>query len=643
MRKLFACLFLLLTFAACRKDKKAVGAALSPRQSEILGEYRRMDAVSKLPVDSMQLFSDKVKKLSQGQPVEYRAMSGLIEGSVYMNKSQYELALKAFENTVKLLHGSKADTLRARAYTGIGNYYKNTGNYPKALEYLLSALKTYEGYKNPRGIAMTNGNIGQLYMQKNDMALAKEHLRKAMAVYSDRKAHHIYLNAAHTLANVYGANNEFDQALQIDNEAIRTCDSMKAPKLKVPFLDNKALCYMFTGKLDSAQHYFNECLKIDFMVGDQKQIADSYSNLGHLELMKRNYPEAERYVLKSMDMLRKINNQNNLVKCYDILGDIYTAWGKYDQAIATKDAYLDQYKKLMNEKKEAALAEFRIVHETEKKEKIIAQNRVELLEKQRDVHQRNNLIIVISLAALFIALTGLLIYRQQRLRNRQQAQEHELKTAIAQIETQNKLQEQRLAISRDLHDNIGAQLTFIISSVDNLRYAFDLKDTKLESKLNSINNFTKDTIIELRDTIWAMNNAEISIEDLRVRIYNFVEKAKDVKEGIDFQFHIDEELRQLRFTSVTGMNIYRSIQEAVNNAIKYAHASRIGIFMERENGALRIRIEDDGAGFAQETSQKGNGLHNMRKRIADIGGKFEIVSGEGKGTHISMLVPRETD
>ncbi|MCY7361581.1 MAG: histidine kinase, partial [Ignavibacteria bacterium] len=132
-----------------------------------------------------------------------------------------------------------------------------------------------------------------------------------------------------------------------------------------------------------------------------------------------------------------------------------------------------------------------------------------------------------------------------------------------------------LTISRDLHDNIGAQLTFIISSVDNIKYAFDLQNTKLDDKLQKISNFTKDTIVELRDTIWAMNNNAISFEDLRSRILNFIEKAKVAKENINFKFNIDEKLNKVELTSIVGMNIYRTIQEAVNNAIKYANPTEI--------------------------------------------------------------------
>ena len=72
-----------------------------------------------------------------------------------------------------------------------------------------------------------------------------------------------------------------------------------------------------------------------------------------------------------------------------------------------------------------------------------------------------------------------MFYNQQKLKNRQLQKENELKDALIKIETQNRLQEQRLRISRDLHDNIGAQLTFIISSIDYLKYGFEIKNEKL--------------------------------------------------------------------------------------------------------------------------------------------------------------------
>ena len=245
---------------------------------------------------------------------------------------------------------------------------------------------------------------------------------------------------------------------------------------------------------------------------------------------------------------------------------------------------------------------------------------------------------MLSLLTFFIALVGFLIYRQQKLKNRQQEQEHELQKAISKIETQNKLHEQRLSISRDLHDNIGAQLTFIISSIDNIKYAFNLNDTKLDNRLQSISTFTKETIIELRDTIWAMNTAVISLEDLMARIFNFIEKAKSAKENIRFNLSIEEKLSQLTLTSVTGMNIYRTIQEAVNNAIKYSHATDVDIIINSIESKLSVTVSDNGIGFDPTTTPKGNGLLNMEKRILGIGGIFKFDSAPTQGTRVEIVL-----
>jgi signal transduction histidine kinase len=247
------------------------------------------------------------------------------------------------------------------------------------------------------------------------------------------------------------------------------------------------------------------------------------------------------------------------------------------------------------------------------------------------------LLLGLSILTVLIGAFGFLIFRQQKLKNKQQAQEYDLNQAILKIENQNKLQDQRLSISRDLHDNIGSQLTFIISSVDNVKYGFDLQNDKLSSKLTNISSFAKDTIVELRDTIWAMNSSEITFQDLESRINNYIEKAKEAKENISFSFAIEEDLKSKKLTSVEGMNIYRTIQEAVNNAIKYANAEIISITVKHQENKINISVKDNGSGFDYETIEKGNGLNNMQKRIEEIGGAFALTS-TNEGTKIEIIL-----
>ncbi len=232
-----------------------------------------------------------------------------------------------------------------------------------------------------------------------------------------------------------------------------------------------------------------------------------------------------------------------------------------------------------------------------------------------------------------------MFYNQQKLKNRQLKKESELKTALAKIETQNRLQEQRLRISRDLHDNIGAQLTFIISSIDNLKYGLKGATLKTKEKLSSISAFTSQTIYELRDTIWAMNKESITFEDLQARIINFINQASAASKGIDFTFQVSETIStEHTFASVAGMNIYRIIQEAVNNALKYADAKNISVTISEEQNMFLITISDNGKGFSVTEIQQGNGLNNMKKRAQDLEGNIEFQSNVHKGTNVELMV-----
>jgi signal transduction histidine kinase len=168
--------------------------------------------------------------------------------------------------------------------------------------------------------------------------------------------------------------------------------------------------------------------------------------------------------------------------------------------------------------------------------------------------------------------------------------------------------------------------------------AFDITNDKLDKKLSSISNFTQATIIELRDTIWAMNNSEIGFEDLISRIYNFIENAKIATENIAFSFHIEEGLNHKKLTSVEGMNCYRTLQEAINNALKYANASQISIEINAVLSKTKIIIKDNGVGFNPETVAKGNGLKNMQKRMKSIDGNLEIHSNTTSGTTVILEI-----
>src|SRR5690606_6182211 len=185
-----------------------------------------------------------------------------------------------------------------------------------------------------------------------------------------------------------------------------------------------------------------------------------------------------------------------------------------------------------------------------------------------------------------------------------------------------------------LHDNIGSQLTFIISSIDNLKYLLGKEKPEISHRLEDISFFTRNTISELRDTIWAMNKERITVADLKIRINNFIENARLATQGIDFIFDADETDDEHSFSALEGINLYRVIQESINNSIKHASPTEISVKFEQSGKRFLIEISDNGTGMDENNLTYGNGLSNMHKRMAEIGGDFHITPQPGGGTLI---------
>ena len=551
-------------------------------------------------------------------------------GAAYFRKGDFESSkanyLKAFA-----IRKAKNDVAGiAKINSNLGNVCLNQQQYQQAMQYMLSALGYFEKTRDQNNINVTNGNLGFLFVELRNYPKAISYLKKAVFFGEKNKLHdrlcEFYLN----LGNAYRNNRDTINAQSCYSKSQYNCKLAGNKKALTILYQNMGVLQSAKDLHKSASLY-EQAHQINNTVNSDIDAVSIDISIARNLIKQGRYNETKKILLKGLKVFSINHSKDDELTSYQLLGTVYTYLKIPDSAVYFNEKYQALNETILTRAALKQTAELEAKYQTAKKEK-------QLLQKEAESKRKTNLLLAISTLAFFIALIGFLIYRQQKIKNRQQEQEFQLKSAIAQIETQNQLQQQRLSISRDLHDNIGAQLTFIISSVDNIKYAFDIGNAKLDNKLQSISSFTQSTIVELRDTIWAMNSDEITFEDLRARILNFIEKAKDAREEIDFRFSIDDSLNQVRLSSISGMNIYRTIQEAINNAIKYSEASEITINVGRKSDKIAVEIADNGIGFDTSTVEKGNGLVNMEKRITDIGGIFSLVSEYKKGTTISLLL-----
>ena len=183
---------------------------------------------------------------------------------------------------------------------------------------------------------------------------------------------------------------------------------------------------------------------------------------------------------------------------------------------------------------------------------------------------------------------------------------------------------ERERISRDLHDNIGAYASAISASVDDVIYQFNASD---HIALKRLKDSAREIIIQLRDSIWALNKESQTVIMLSDRIKNYIQKLQPNYPNIDFD--VDENIEQNQtIASITALHLLRIVQEAVHNAVKHSGCSSIRITIHSQSPIV-ISVKDNGRGMPGQP-QMGEGLKNMQSRAADIGWHLSLANrGEG--------------
>ncbi|MEQ9309643.1 MAG: two-component regulator propeller domain-containing protein [Balneolaceae bacterium] len=206
-----------------------------------------------------------------------------------------------------------------------------------------------------------------------------------------------------------------------------------------------------------------------------------------------------------------------------------------------------------------------------------------------------------------------------------------------ELQTQQKIQRERERISRELHDNVGSQITNLITGIEisNLHIKKNQQDKAL-SLLGNLDSDARSAMTDLRETIWLLDKEEVQFGIFLEHLKGFVKRQEHYFRGMKVVFNSDVDLGKI-LNPTQSLNLTRIIQEALNNARKYAQASLFTIsFVEKEQ-RIGITLTDNGIGMnIDERPKEGNGLRNMKERIEEVNGTIVIKTETGKGTSIRL-------
>lgn len=217
---------------------------------------------------------------------------------------------------------------------------------------------------------------------------------------------------------------------------------------------------------------------------------------------------------------------------------------------------------------------------------------------------------------------------QQSLNDERIKRQKELTNAT--IEGQEK---ERSEIGRELHDNINQLLTAIKLYLNAASANPSIKDEMIS---RSIENLSK-CIEEIRKLSSSLVPPSLDADSFTAVIKDLAEPIK-LATSINIKYNIDN-LHADALTDVQQVNVYRIIQEHLNNILKHAKAKNVNILMQYENNQITLSIKDDGEGLDVTARRKGIGFNNIQSRAELLNGKMNIISRPGKGCLLVVNFP----
>ncbi len=201
---------------------------------------------------------------------------------------------------------------------------------------------------------------------------------------------------------------------------------------------------------------------------------------------------------------------------------------------------------------------------------------------------------------------------------------------------------ERHRLARELHDSVSQALfsmTLHARAAQRHLSAGDLPaDHPVAAELDQLHSLTRTALAEMRALIFELRPGALAEEGLAAALAKHA-AAVSARERLDVT--VDAPTERVALPPAVEEHVYRVVLEALNNAVRHAAATRVGIVVAQRAGAgLRVTVEDDGVGFEPATHRPGHlGLTTMRDRAAAVGGSLTVASSPGTGTRVVLELP----
>ena len=560
------------------------------------------------------------------------ALCFFYSGERCYNNDILDSAFYFYSKAERLLNNNLNSKILPSIYLNKSTIQLNINDFLGAEYYAAKALKSFRLVNDYLGQYDSYTNLGIASFGKQNYIKAIEYHRKALDVSIKNELNkEFFLNeiSRNNIGNCYQNNEDYNKAIIEFEIALQNKKTPEfKPSLYATLLDNVAYSRFKTSNNPNCLNLFFKSL----------QIRDSLKLTSRVILSKLHLSE---YYLSNMDTLaaqKQANEALLLAKKTKIPQDLLTSLKQLSLVEHINSAkYSKEYIKISDsiqlEERKSKDKFARIAFETD-----------EIILEKDKLAEQNRSLLYFFVGTLFVGLL-LFVIRTQRAKNRelvlkqqqQKANEDIYNLMISQQATiEESREKEKKRIAQELHDGVLGRLFGARLNLDSLNRFTD--EEAIANRFNYLNEL-KNIEQDIREISHDLNREKyVLINNFVAIVNNLVEEQKNAFSPV-VTCAIDEKIKWDQIANTMKINLYRMLQESLQNCNKYANASKIDILFELKEDWIYFSVADNGIGFDVKSKKKGIGLQNMISRTTECNGQLDVSSQKGSGTTIHIKLP----
>lgn len=639
-----------------------------------LPTYLTLANEDNLPLQIKQNYNKKALKLILEQKDDSLNKVNLFKvANRYYNMSDWKSYLKTTKLILERAQSSKDSVHMAKAYTYLGDYYMSQSISDSAFMNYFKAEKTYLKINDELNLAKTFLNKANLQYNEGDFFESEIAVFKALSILKKEKDVNELLYESYNLLGIlYNEREEYTKALEFQNKALNILNDKKiASQLQytAASLNNLGFIYMHMGSYKRAKSYFERGLQEKNLFIDRSSLyAILLDNLGYAKFKLNEsdqLPDLFYESLRIRDSLDLtsgvVSSKIHLSEYYAFKKDTFKA-AQFSKQALTLSRTTTKFVNTLEALKQTAVVDPKNASKYSKEyiklnEKMLKAERKmgekfsrieyetnEIKDQNSNLQEKNKTLVYVFSICTLIGLF-FYVYKTQQAKNRellfkQQQQVANEDIYNLMISQQNEIELTRIKekkkVAQELHDGVLGRMFGIRISLDSLDKLDEVQAAAKRKKyLTELKNIEQD----IREISHDLNREKSELINNFVVILNklFENQRNTFSSKLIVSF--DPEIKWDLVSNIIKINLYRIIQEALQNSNKYAKADIIKVTFESDRDNLILIIEDDGAGFNTQRTKNGIGLHNIDYRVSECNGTLTIKSAKGEGTILYIKVP----